>query len=568
MKQLLFSKALLSAATLMVGTVAFTSCSNDEFDANTNPTYDGESVKTQFAINIPAAKGTRMTGDIVQEGGNFRGMTNIKLIPFASTPDNANDANLGSVISLTDIESLIGTSNAKVYNDVSIPVGTGAVLLYGQAKNSAGADNFTDGAVKDIALDDYSTLSSIKFTPVNIVESTLTNSVAENLATWMSGVANATGWAEVSQDGALKDLRNEYLKATVGSSNSVLCLMQYLYNSVKNISGNEEVVNAIKAAILNDGKITAVDAVDGVTTLSYVEGSDLSGYPGNINLPDGAARVEWKSDKFEVVSSNGNTGLNVASLNDYIYPAPLCYYVNSAIKTADTEVNMEAEMEWGSITGSMSGNTVKATTRSIAIENTINYGVGRLDVKAIFNADRVPDSKDDDQIVSLVTIPAEGFKITGILVGGQGEVAWNYVPVAVGTKTIYDKTMVDGMCAKYATDYNSATTNYTLVYETVAQNDVNVAIEFENGDTDFYGYNGEVIPAGGKFYLVGQLTHNESETDGKVFKQDCHTIAKFNIKSLANAYNGLPDLRTPELKLGMSVDLEWKEGLEDEIIIQ
>ena len=39
-----------------------------------------------------------------------------------------------------------------------------------------------------------------------------------------------------------------------------------------------------------------------------------------------------------------------------------------------------------------------------------------------------------------------------------------------------------------------------------------------------------------------------------------NTIAKFNITNLKSAYNGLPDLRTPSLQLGMSVDLNWEEG--------
>jgi hypothetical protein len=51
-----------------------------------------------------------------------------------------------------------------------------------------------------------------------------------------------------------------------------------------------------------------------------------------------------------------------------------------------------------------------------------------------------------------------------------------------------------------------------------------------------------------------------TETGEKIFKQDYNTIAKFNITNLKSAYNGLPDLRTPSLQLGMSVDLNWEEG--------
>lgn len=540
------------AAALLIGAVSFTACSSEDELSNTNPTYDGESVKTQFAINIPAAAKTRMTGEYTQQDGNFLGMKDIKLIPFASMPALGTESNLGSVITLGNIsDNLSATSNAKVYNDVAIPVGTGAVILYGQANKEAGT-NFDKGAVTMPS--DYSVLSNIKFSPVNITTNE-TDAKATALAAWMTSVANAEGW-DAAGEGTLKDLRDEFLKTTVGSSNSVLCLMQYLYNALAKEDGAE--ATAIKAAIKAGNGVVESDG-----KLSYGEGSSLAGYPENINLPDGAAQVVWNSTKFDVVAASGNTGINVASLDSYVYPAALCYYVNSNVKTADTEVDMDAASDWTTIVGSMTGSSVAPTTRSIAIEQPINYGVGRLSTQVKFGAQRVPDSKDDGHNSSVVEIPGEGFKITGILIGGQGEVGWNYIPTATttGSKTIYDKSMTEGMCAKYSSDFTGAITNYTLAFETESNKDVNVAIELVNGDKDFYGKDGMIIPAGGKFYLVGQLESSAAtETGEKIFKQDYNTIAKFNITNLKSAYNGLPDLRTPSLQLGMSVDLNWEKG--------
>lgn len=552
----IFNKYAYMGAIALVGAVGFTACSSDDdLTAPQNPTFDGESVKTQFAINIPYAGGkdTRMTEDIVQgqQTPDFRGMANIKLIPFNAKPTQGTETNLGQVISLGDIESLITTSNAKVYNDVTIPVGTGAVLFYGQAKTTV-SDNFVNGAVTSPT--DYSVLSNVKFTPVNITTNSI-DSKATALAKWMTHVANATGWNSATSQ-TLIDLRTEYLKATAGSSNSVLRMMQYLYDAIKNISKDADVVNAIKSAITTEPGVTLNSE-----TLAF-DGETLSGYPGNINLPDGAARVAWNNtDAFTVVSSEGNTGLNVASFDSYVYPAPLCYYVNSTVKTADTEVNMEEKIAWSNILNNLTGNSVTSTTRSIAINDVINYSVARLDLSVRFDAQRIPDYKDNGTNNSLVTIPTDGFSITGVLIGGQGEVGWNYVPASVGAKTIYDRTMISGMCAKYATGFDGATKNYTLAFETKPNTNVNVAIEFTNGDADFYGVNGQVIPAHGKFYLVGTLKASEaSETNNTVFKQDYNTTAKFTVSSLKNAYNVLPDLRTPELKLGMSVDLTWQNG--------
>lgn len=557
MRNLFSSKYMYLTAAMLTGAAMFTSCSNEDDMGNVNPTYDGESVKTQFAINIPAAKqaDTKMTGDIVQKDGNFRGMKDIKLIPFATKPTAGTETNLGQVISLGDIESpLITTSNAKVYNDVTIPVGTGAVLLYGQAKPTA-ADDFANGAVN--APTDYSTLSNVKFAPKNITTNS-TDTKATALATWMTNVANAEGWDNATIN-ALTDLRTEYLKATAGSSNSVLRLMQYLYDAVKNISGtaDDDIATAIKTAITTESGVKEASG-----TLSF-DGETLAGYPENIKLPDGAAKVKWNNtNAFEVITAEGNTGLNTASLDSYVYPAPLCYYVNSAVKTADTEVDLDATVDWSTILTYLSGNTVTATTRSIAINDVINYGVGRLDLQVICKTQRIPDNKDDGHNSSVVDVPTEGFTVTGILIGGQGEVGWNYEPISAGKKTIYDKTMPVNMAAKYATDFTGATTNYTLAFETVASTDVNVAIEFVNNSTrDFYGNKGEVIPVNGKFYLIGTLTAaNATETGSKVFKQDYNTLAKFTVTSLKNAYNTLPDLRTPELQLGLSVDLDWEEG--------
>ena len=88
MKQILFSKSILMGAALLAGTAMFTACSSDEvIPENVNPTFDGESVKTQFAISIPAAgPKTKMSPENTQQGGTtFLGMQNIRLIPYNST---------------------------------------------------------------------------------------------------------------------------------------------------------------------------------------------------------------------------------------------------------------------------------------------------------------------------------------------------------------------------------------------------------------------------------------------------------------------------------------------------
>ena len=56
----------------------------------------------------------------------------------------------------------------------------------------------------------------------------------------------------------------------------------------------------------------------------------------------------------------------------------------------------------------------------------------------------------------------------------------------------------------------------------------------------------------------------------RVFIQDYKTSVtfKFGLNSLKYAYLTVPDLRASSLTMGLSVDIEWKQGLKyDEVVI-
>lgn len=73
--------ALISVA-LMTGAACLTACSSDEVAENPGLSADGESVKTQFALNIPVAgRNARMTDVNTQNNNQFLGMEDILLIP-------------------------------------------------------------------------------------------------------------------------------------------------------------------------------------------------------------------------------------------------------------------------------------------------------------------------------------------------------------------------------------------------------------------------------------------------------------------------------------------------------
>ena len=80
------------------------------------------------------------------------------------------------------------------------------------------------------------------------------------------------------------------------------------------------------------------------------------------------------------------------------------------------------------------------------------------------------------------------------------------------------------------------------------------------------------------FLYIGKLDISAAgknwttETTGNkklIFEQDFKTIAKFLIKKLqGTAYNTIPDLRSPKLELGLSVDLEWQAGYEFDLTVE
>ena len=126
--------------------------------------------------------------------------------------------------------------------------------------------------------------------------------------------------------------------------------------------------------------------------------------------------------------------------------------------------------------------------------------------------------------------------------------------------------------------------NYTLALESTTDEKVRIALELVNNLGDFYNDRGELVPNGAKFYLVGQLdptdvtttdpahtgtASNKANTGGKVFKQDFFTQVTLRLgnKCLKKAYNTIPDLRATKLELGLSVDLNWQQGMSFDVTL-
>ena len=102
----------------------------------------------------------------------------------------------------------------------------------------------------------------------------------------------------------------------------------------------------------------------------------------------------------------------------------------------------------------------------------------------------------------------------------------------------------------------------TLVLQTDPYEPVHFALEFKNNTgTTLDCQQGEILPLC-KFYVAGVL--DPSEGSGapslhSVFHQDYYTSVKVGINNLKNAYNTVPDLHSPQLEIGLYVDMAWMQ---------
>ena len=277
------------------------------------------------------------------------------------------------------------------------------------------------------------------------------------------------------------------------------------------------------------------------------------------------------------------------------------------------------------------GTHVSSTTHSVAMQYPIRYGVSMLETKVGYTSEvmsqrylldnnhavqkRVVAAQggtlgDDEEPDKQIAITNGSFKLVGVVVGGQPQnVGWDFLPrKAPGTEKIVTGFIYDKAVTNQAVpaDGSPFTPNYTVVFDNYSesgyesrtegnfgQEKVYVALEFQNcTGEDFYG-NFNLIRNEGYFYLIGEVDPAKGgevswPTDGyvippykydnsgnyigipRVFIQDYKTSVtfKFGLNSLKYAYLTVPDLRASSLTMGLSVDIEWKQGLKyDEVVI-
>lgn len=592
------------------------SCSSSDDVPNDTPVpYTGETVKTSFTLSVGLPKGnsasgaksnfgTRMSEEVTQAQGTpvFRGIDNISLIPFAKTSAIAsNDVRLGSNITLPassaggqnnvyESSAAKGTDHATVYANVNIPVGTATFLFYGKAIDNTAATAITSDQDKH----KFGTLTAdgltgepadIKFTPVQIYTATQADQKATALADYLTSIANTkitvggtdVAWSATNNaNNTIYPLYQQFIKIETGSSASIRAALQTIYESLKN--NTDDMSKAVIASIKGSGNASATISDDGTVTLN----ENLQGFPGNLEtpIPDGCALVKWNTNKFEAnISGTSTNGQMTQKPADLVYPANLQYYANTTLMTSNTDQSnaYDGTNTWSTILGKYTdGTAVGPATRSVALNDQIQYAVGRLDVTV-----KAAGASLKDREGNAVAVNAQSFPISAVLVGGQKQVGFDFNPITSATEyTIYDNA-VPAAWGTTGVSTEASAVNHTLVLANAASTEVNIAVEFTNNSgKEFVGKDG-IVGKGAKFYLLATLNPSKGTKPKdvditQVFKQDFTTTANLTInknegttsdgstvyeQGLANAYNVLPDLRTPKLSLGLSVDLNWQTGM-------
>lgn len=386
-----FFYAMMSAIAL-TSAVSFTGCASDDgASVDTNPTYDGNSVRTDFAFNITkASQGTRMTDVVVQENDQpFRGMQDMYLYAMKTaaptTEPSGQDAlqtyALQSIAanSLDDDKTTTSTPSSKVY-PLTIPVGTNNFLFYARALQN-GETNFQIGKVtfNNFSASSKAT-SNLSFNLVPIEKPTgitptrtttetnfidYLNSIAEakdaDNNTWAgtygksSTDARYSGIAKLYKDFARPDLNANEVRS--GSAESIMRSIRDLYTSMQGVilqssttaSDAEAEIHNIAVAVCN-----AIDASFFVLTppanglpdqsnpysIAWKEGvgDEAKTYPASYDLPMGAAQLAWNStDKkleyvdFDYANPAKYSGISAVPVNNITYPAELLYFDNSPL---------------------------------------------------------------------------------------------------------------------------------------------------------------------------------------------------------------------------------------------
>ena len=594
----------ISSFVICISHLLFASCANDDVPQPT--AY--QPVSVDFALTVTKAASPGISGITRMASGYTVGTeNNIALqcaIPF--TVENVSvPVGVSDVCTSTPIGYFDQPRNSYPFftSSCEFSQGTNAILAY--ASSNTNVSSWLKG-VLDATFNDYQPANiSFRLRTIQSASDYLgteqVKTLPEQLADYLTDIANTSigegeniktwkAYADPTSTTMNNDLKLLFKNFTNQLSDEVGEVLPGSSANVKAwVEGLKISLNAVTLTENSEDdqiRDKIIENIDAQLNKLNPSTGEWKNFPASLYLPDGAAVVRWDGVKF-VPETQTTTIADINNLERFTYPAEIYYYGNSSTWVSSEKLsdNFSTKNNWKKVsdndeTAVLSGFTqgpVTSSTKTVAMFDPLQYGVGQLKVQLQQTASSLQDSKNNN-----VTVGTGNFKLTGIIVGGQLPVGFDFRPETVypvyseaDMRFIYD-SQVNTNGTTDTPFYLSTSTNenyiQTLVLQSYTGRSLKLVLEFENNsDQDFYGYNGTVY-RGTKFYLVGEVVptnveNNPKVCDNRVFTQDYVTTVNVTVTSLAKAYNVLPNLMSPRLEMGLELTPKWVQAETTDVIL-
>lgn len=501
--------------------------------------------------DVPDGPATKMSAAITQDGLPFRGIEQVYVIPFQTTSaapvgkDSTRKGDRNVIIQNPSIgkTGLVAYNNAHLYNIAFLPQYMNRVLAYGKAMDDGSVSTkdgkHKNGVLTPAGLDNPNTPGDISFSLESVLETNDLTAINEKSDNMIAALNDVVEQLQASKDADIRVFLDAFTaqnEITACSYQNLYRLEQTLLGALSEYSGTDPVaINALmrKISALQDARNAAV-----------------SGFPTSYGIPEGALGMWWNGHRFVKLIDGVN--ISLVPVTGYCYPPSLWYYANSPVKTsADDNVKEQYKPQntWSEILLNYEGTIVQSSTRSVAIENQLEYGVGLVEFRFL-----APTGNAES---------AGRCPLKGIIIGDQKDVDYSFAPKSSESRFIYDNT-ISGVTLGGTSAGGTSQYVQMLVLPTADDQTVHFALEFQNNTSSAFRCQQGMVQPNSRFYLAGELvpgagTKPDGESINGVFDSDYKTTIYVRVTDLGKAYNTVPDLRDPQLELGVVAEMDWKQ---------
>ena len=597
---------MLAMGLMFLAVVLFSGCSSQSEPAPVVPPVvndEPEPIALTFASVSKSKAQTRLDNDIMQLGDDYRSITDFRCYTLVKDDENILSV-LNSAISHPQEPQDHTYSRYYHFAYCDIPMGVNGCLVYAKAEDAAPTTAVHNGSLNVVIPSFVTNTEQFSFEPVSIISDAAVGddgipADAWTLANALTDIANIENWSTMN-DVNLKPLLAHFTN--------------YGYDLAGSAASVRAWIGAVKKAAedlgsLGDGQVEELVRLEIISKASdYLNPEkerNIAGltYPQDINLPDGSAVLRWsevegeggtKVKKF-VPQLRTTTLDDINSISYFVYPAALYYFVNSDIWTSNSKVTFDqykGKSKWKGDSDTdadavqtlfKAGGTITGSTKTVAIEDPLQYAVARLQLTVEVDAEAEELKYNGTNTIPYKVGDDYQFRLTGVIIGGQRKVGYDFKPIALSEddeRFVYDSQVGDTYYLKKKSEYTGSTVDpvNTLVLQTCDNQDVNVILEFEYTPAtadykEFKCLDGYVYP-GTRFYLVGELKATDfkpgtgdATSQGRIFTQDYTTTIEMTVKSLEKAYNVLPNIIAKNLEIGVMTTPKWKAATPQEAVI-